>query len=165
MNRMICSMLIALPAIAHATSAEDDKAIRDIQVRQERAWNQHDAVAYADLFSADGDVVNLVGWWWKGRAQIQSKLTAAFAVAFRDSTLTLGEIDVRSLNPSVAVAHVRWTMTGAKTPPGVPEPRQGIEIQVLEKQHGKWSIASFQNTVSVPEVPFPTAPSPSATKP
>jgi len=35
------------------------------------------------------------------------------------------------------MAHVRWTMTGAKTPPGVPEPRQGIELQVLQKQKGK----------------------------
>ncbi|HEX6832915.1 MAG TPA: SgcJ/EcaC family oxidoreductase [Rudaea sp.] len=164
MNRMICSLLIALPALAAAAPVDDEKAIRELQVRQERAWNQHDAAAYASLFTADGDVVNLVGWWWRGRAQIQSKLTAAFAVAFRDSTLTLGEIDVRSLNPTVAVAHVRWTMTGAKTPPGVPEPRQGIEVQVLQKQDGKWLIASFQNTVSVTEVPFPTAP-PHASQP
>ena len=58
----------------------------------------------------------------------------------------------------LAIAHVQWTMTGAKMPPGMPEPRQGIQLQVLKKTAGKWFIASFQNTNSVPERPFPTGP-------
>ena len=67
---------------------------------------------------------------------------------------------VRSLSPTVAVAYVRWTMTGARTPPGMQEPRQGIQLQVLTKQNNEWLIASFQNTNSVPEVPFPMGPPP-----
>jgi uncharacterized protein (TIGR02246 family) len=67
-------------------------------------------------------------------------------------------VQVRFLKPDIAIAHVRWTMTGAKTPPGVPEPKQGIEIQVLKKQQGKWLIMSFQNTSSIPEVPFRLGP-------
>jgi hypothetical protein len=49
-------------------------------------------------------------------------------------------------------------MTGAKTPPGIPEPREGIQIEVLKKIDGKWLIYSFQNTNSVPERPFPKGP-------
>jgi hypothetical protein len=49
-------------------------------------------------------------------------------------------------------------MSGAKTPVGVPEPREGIEIQALKKVDGKWLIYSFQNTNSVPERPFPKGP-------
>ncbi len=141
-----------------ATPPQDEAAIRQVQVRQAAAWNRHDATAYADLFTADGEVVNVVGWWWKGRTEIERKLTAAFAYVFQESTLTITDVQVRLLSPSTAIAHVRWTMTGAKTPPGVPEPRQGIELQVLQKQNGKWLILSFQNTSSVPEVPFPTGP-------
>lgn len=37
-------------------------------------------------------------------------------------------------------------------------PRQGIQLQILEKRAGTWLIASFQNTNSVPEAPFPTGP-------
>ena len=107
------------------------------------------------MFTDDGDIVNVVGWWWKGRAEIESKLTAAFAFVFRDSTLTITEVDVRFLSPEVAIAHVRWTMTGAKTPPGIPEPREGIQIQVLRKTAGRWLITAFQNTHAVPETPFP----------
>ena len=153
------------PVPATTQSQEEDK-IREVQVRQADTWNRHDAVAYASLFSEDGDVVNVLGWWWRGRPAIESKLTAAFSFVFRESTMTITGVDVRFLNPAVAIAHVRWTMVGSKTPPGVPEPRQGIQLQVLEKQSGKWLIASFQNTNGIPEVAFPTGPPPSTgTKP
>src|SRR6185369_7867863 len=81
-----------------ATSPEE-AAIRDVEARQASAWNRHDAGAYADLFTVDGDVVNVLGWWWRGRAEIQGKLTDAFAWIFRDSTLTIGEVHVRFLDP------------------------------------------------------------------
>jgi hypothetical protein len=44
----------------------------------------------------------------------------------------------------------------SKTPPGIPEPREGIQIQVLQKLDRAWRIAAFQNTSSLPETPFPT---------
>jgi uncharacterized protein (TIGR02246 family) len=102
--------------------------------------------------------VNVVGWWWKGRAEIASKLTAGFAYVFQESTLTITDVKVKFLSPSLAVAHVQWTMTGARTPPNIPEPRQGIEIQVLRRVRGNWLIENFQNTNSVPERPFPKGP-------
>lgn len=148
-----------------ATSRQDEAKIRQLQAQQAATWNRHDAAAYANLFTEDGDVVNVVGWWWKSRPEIESKLTAAFAFAFKGSTLTITDVQVRFLSPVIAIAHVRWTMVGAKTPPGIPEPREGIQLQILKKQAGKWLIASFQNTNSVPEVTFPTGPPPSGSKP
>jgi uncharacterized protein (TIGR02246 family) len=100
----------------------------------------------------------VVGWWWKGRAEIESKLTAAYAVAFRHSTLTIDDVQVRFVTPEIAIAHVRWSMEGARTPPGIPEPRHGIQTQVLQKRNLGWRIAAFQNTNSMPEMPFPTGP-------
>jgi uncharacterized protein (TIGR02246 family) len=150
-------MLAALPVFATAQQ-QDESAIRQLQARQAAAWNRHDAEAYAKLFAEDGDVVNVVGWWWKGRPEIERKLKAGFAFVFAQSTLTITDVDVRFLNPALAIAHVRWTMTGAKTPPGLPEPREGIQLQILTKQAGEWMIASFQNTNSVPEMPFPQGP-------
>lgn len=141
-----------------ADQSHDEAGIRDVETRQAEAWNRHDAKAYAALFAQDADVVNVVGWWWKGRPEIESKLVAAFVFVFRDSTLTITEVRVRFLTPDIAVAHVLWSMVGAKTPKGIPEPRQGIQTQVLQRQAGQWLIASFQNTHAVPEVPFPTGP-------
>ncbi|HSP63105.1 MAG TPA: SgcJ/EcaC family oxidoreductase [Pyrinomonadaceae bacterium] len=148
-----------------ASQRQDEAQIRELQARQAAAWNIHDATAYANLFTENGDVVNVVGWWWKGRREIESKLTAAFAFAFKASTLTIADVQVRFVKPDLALAHVRWTMTGARTPPGVPEPREGIQLQILKKQRGKWLIESFQNTSSVPEVPFPTGPPAPISKP
>jgi uncharacterized protein (TIGR02246 family) len=135
---------------------EDESAIRKLQAQQQEAWNRHDAKAYAALFTDDGDVVNVVGWWWKGRREIERQLTAAYAVVFRESRLTITEVEVRFLARDIAVAHVRWTMEGARTPPAIPQPRQGIQIQVLQKRSAVWRIAAFQNTNSMPEAPFPT---------
>jgi uncharacterized protein (TIGR02246 family) len=154
---LISIAAVTVPSSGSAQTA-DEREIRNVQVRQADAWNRHDATAYASLFTQDGDVVNVVGWWWKGRPEIEKKLTAAFAFVFRESTLSITDVHVRFLSSDIAVAHVLWTMTGAKTPAGVPEPREGIQVQVLRKSAGKWLIASFQNTNSVPERPFPTGP-------
>lgn len=150
-----------LRPIAPTAQETDTAAIRDLQVRQADAWNRHDAAAYARLFTPDGDVVNVLGWWWKGRAEIERKLSEAFAYVFRESTLTISDVDVRFLDANCAAAHVRWTMEGAKAPPGAPAPpRVGIQLQLLVKANGGWQIASFQNTNGVPETPFPQGPPP-----
>ena len=152
-------MMTLLSGTASADRQTDEAAIRDVvQTRQQQAWNQHDAKAYAALFAEDGDVVNVVGWWWKGRKEIENKLTDGFAFAFRDSTLTMTEVNVRFLSPEIAVAHVRWTMSGAKTPPTIPEPREGLQTIVLQKLGGNWVISAFQNTSHVPEIQFPKQP-------
>jgi len=149
---------LVLPVKGSAQNTEI-AAIREVQAQQARAWNQHDATGYASLFASDGDVVNVLGWWWRGRSEIQAKLTDAFSWVFRDSTLTVTEVHVRLLDPTTAIAHVKWTLDGAKVPPGAPEPpRQGIQLQVLRKESGRWYILSFQNTNSVPETPFPKPP-------
>ena len=106
-----------------ADRAADEAEIRTVQMRQAEAWNRHDAKAYAALFAEDADVVNVLGWWWRGRAELESKLGAAFAFVFAESTLSIAEVHTRFLAPDVAVTHVRWTMEGARTPPGVPAPK------------------------------------------
>ena len=80
------------------------------------------------------------------------------------SKLTITDVQVRFLAPQVALAHARWSMVGAKTPSGIPEPREGIQTLVLTKQSNQWLIAGFQNTYSVPERPFPPGPSAPGTK-
>jgi len=41
-------------------------------------------------------------------------------------------------------------------PPGLPEPREGLQTLTVQKRNGKWLIAAFQNTNYVPQ-PAPTA--------
>ena len=150
-------VFLTMPILAADQSA-DEAAIRALEARQPEAWNAHDAKAYASLFTENGDIVNVVGWWWKGRAEIEKKLTDAYAYVFKESTLTITNVDIRFLTPDIAIAHVAWTMKGARTPSGIPTPQQGLQTHVLQKQNGQWLIAAFQNTNSVPEMPFPKRP-------
>lgn len=156
---VLLAILLSIPRPAlSGTPSDDEKAIRDLETKQQEAWNKHDAKAYANLFTDDGDCVNVLGWWWKGRREIEQKLTAAYAFVFKESVLTITDVDVKFVTPEVAVAHVRWTLVGAKTPDGVPKPQQGIQTQTLQKKDGKWLIAAFQNTNGIPEFPFPQGP-------
>ena len=158
--------LFALPQISFATKvSKDEEEIRNLETQQQQPWNKHNAKAYASLFTENGDCVNVVGWWWKGRAEIEQKVTAAYAFVFRESVLTITDVDVRVLTPTVAIAHVRWTMTGARTPQGYARVQQGIQTQTLIKSDAKWLIAAFQNTTSIPETPFPQGPPASAPQP
>lgn len=163
---LICAITLGLVFSTSNAQQADISAIRTLQEEQASAWNKHDAAAYANLFTEDGDVVNVLGWWWKGRAEIRQKLSEAFAFVFAESQLHIEKVDVRLLDSNHAIAHVLWTMDGAKAPPGSPAPpRQGIELQILRKAQDGWRIVSFQNTNSTPEVPFPGPPSLPRNKP
>ena len=151
----LIACVLAMGFSVPAAAQEDAAAIRQVQVLQATAWNQHDARAYANLFAEDGDAVNVVGWWWRGRPEIERKIREGFELVFAQSTLTITDVEVRFLSPTMAVAHVRWTMVGAKTPPNMPEPREGIQLQILTKQASGWLIASFQNTNSITVSPLP----------
>ena len=162
---LLASALLS-PRLAFCESRDQDEvAIRNLEKQQGEAWNRHDAKAYAALFTEDGDCVNVVGWWWKGRVEIEKKLTAAYAFVFRESVLTITDVDVRFPTPEMAIAHVRWSMVGAKTPPNYPKAQQGIQTQTLLKSNGKWLIAAFQNTNAIPETPFPQGPPAPASQP
>jgi uncharacterized protein (TIGR02246 family) len=144
----VLASLTACSAIAD--TAADNAAIRALAAQQEAAWNRHDAKAYADLFTTDCDVVNVLGEWWNGRAELEHKLTPAYATVFKSSALTFTDVQVRFLTPQLAIAHMRWTMTGAAMPAGLPQPRQGIQTLVVHKQADRWLIDAFQNTNAVP---------------
>ena len=163
MNRILPTFLalalitrLGVPAFS-AAQDQDEAAIRGLETGLQDAWNRHDAKAFASFFTEDADCMNVVGWWWRGRTQIESKVAEAHIFMFRDSTLTNNEIHIRFLTSQIAVVHVRWSMVGNRKPDGTPgQPRKGIQTHILQKQAGKWLIATFNNADSIPEVPFPT---------
>ena len=146
-----------MAAFSAHKSQDEATAIRNVETSLQEAWNYHDAKAFASLFTEDADCINVVGWWWKGRPQIESKVADSHVFLFRDSTLANNEIQIRFLTPQIAVVHVRWSMVGHRNPDGTPgQPRKGIQTYILQEREGKWLISAFNNTDSVPEVSFPT---------
>lgn len=154
---LIGLIAVAIAGAATAAVPAEEAKIAELQQRQADAWNEHDINAYASLFTADADVINVLGWHWESRAELIEKLGRGFAFIFANSELTITDVKVEFVKPDVAVAHVRWTLTGALSPTGSGSdvPQQGIQTQVLVRRAADWRISHFQNTNSVPERPFP----------
>lgn len=155
---LILPLLFGPVVFAEPTSNQDEQAIQALERRQEAAWNDHNAHVYSQLFSADADTVNILGWWWKSRSELENKLGKGFEFVFARSRLQVENVAVRFLTTEVAIVHVRWSMTGAVSPDGSGGnvPQKGIQTQTLHKTAGGWLIAAFHNSNVVPEKDFPT---------
>ena len=111
------------------------------------AWNRHDMEAFAELFAPDAEFVNVVGMWWKGRAEIKAAHEFTHSTMFRSSRLTILETSVRFLAPELAIARSRWLLENHVGPDGEPLPaRHGVLVNLLARQGGRWSIIDAQNT-------------------
>ena len=111
------------------------------------AWNRHDMEAFAELFAPDAEFVNVVGMWWKGRAEIKTAHEFTHSTMFRSSRLTILETSVRFPGPQLAIARSRWLLENHVSPDGAALPaRHGVLVNLLARQGGRWSIIDAQNT-------------------
>lgn len=158
-----CAMILLMAgfegSLLRAGQNPEETEIRKVELGLQDAWNNHDMKAWASYFTEDADFVNVSGSWWKGRREIEEKHADAHASLFRESQLTIYEVDTRFLTPEIAVSHAVWSLVGEKNPDGTTaQPRKGIFTHVLQKQNGKWLIAAAQNTDSKPEAAPPPGP-------
>ena len=127
-------------------SADVDEINRVVQAFAE-TWNRHDMDAFAELFAADAEFVNVVGLWWKGRPEIKGAHEFTHQTLFKRSRLRIDEVSTRLLVPEVAIARCRWTLEGHVTPAGAPLPaRHGVLVNTLRRDGGRWLIVDSQNT-------------------
>jgi uncharacterized protein (TIGR02246 family) len=52
------------------------------------AWNENDMHRFAARFAEDEEFVNVAGMWWRGRAELEERHTAAHAGRLGATTLT-----------------------------------------------------------------------------
>ena len=154
MRHSISSLLgvgvLALTCTSPAYAAETDGPQVLVQGFV-RAWNAHDMKALAGLFSEDADFVNVVGMWWKGRAEIQAQHEASHATRFKTTTLVETGTAVRRLPGDIAVMHFSWELSGELEPDGKAAPlRRGVMLVVASKQAAGWRIIAAQNTNALP---------------
>ncbi len=127
------------------------QAPEEIVGRFTDAWNRHDMAALAALFAEEADFVNVVGMWWRSRAEIEAAHAEAHATFFKDSRLEGELASLKQLTPEVAVVHVRWQLTGQLEPDGtIGAPRRGILVFVLARAAGGWRARVAQNTDIMP---------------
>ena len=142
-------LLVAFSVLGNAFAAtiDDEKLIRGVEARWEEAWNRHDMKAGAALFTEDADFINVNGWYWKGRDEIEKNHAVLHAGMFKDSTFKTISTNIRFLAPEIALTHVKWEIGGDRNPDGTfRQPREGLFTQVLVKKNGRWSISAWHNT-------------------
>jgi uncharacterized protein (TIGR02246 family) len=44
---------------------------------------------FASVFAVDADFVNVRGWWWRGREEIQKNHATLHCTSFKESTMDL----------------------------------------------------------------------------
>jgi len=109
---------------------------------------------FGACFTEDADFVNVRGWWWRGRPEIERNHALFHETIFSDSRITLELAAFRDLVPGVAVAHVSWRMVGHEVggPQQTAEPRIGIWSWVIQDRDGNPEIVSSHNTDTM-EIP------------
>ena len=131
-------------AQAPPSSSADEAALRLVVQRVQDGWNAHDGKAFAAEFTPDADYVVVNGTRAKGREDIERGHTAIFTTFYKDSRNVATVKSIRFLRPDVAVVHAEWNLEFKVN--GELRKGHAINMMVMTKEGGKWSIAVFQNT-------------------
>ena len=109
--------------------------------------------AFAGLFSADADFVNVAGWWWRGRDEIEAMHARLHETIFAVSSMDMWLAGSRQITEDIYVVHVRWRMVGhgAGGARAESESREGIWTWVVRSGERLEIIASHNSdTLAVP---------------
>ncbi len=91
--------------------------------------------------------MNVVGLWWRKRADIARAHDYALKSFFADTSLAPGATTVRPLGPDHAVVQCRFRLTGQRAPDGTEAgARRTVFTFVLERRAGGWICVTAQNT-------------------
>jgi uncharacterized protein (TIGR02246 family) len=132
---------------------ENDAKIRDLYGRFESAWNKHDAVALAEMWTIDGDHREPDGRIAKGRDEVQMLFAEEHATVFKDSQLDLDVQTVWFITADVALVDGEYRLAGVAGPDGKPLPaRKGHLSSVLLQERGQWWVAASRLMIPVPLV-------------
>jgi uncharacterized protein (TIGR02246 family) len=133
----------------------DERRANTLVSEVEAAWNAHDMRRFAELFAEDADFVNVGGWWYRGRAEIEENHAAVHETIFRASAMELHPAAFKPVDRDVSVLHVKWRMAGhdASGVEGTTEPRHGIWSWVVRDRNDHVEIVSSHNTDTLPAPP------------
>jgi len=149
-------MVAALPLTTYvaAVSAQgpptraDEEAIKTLMLQTTDAFNKHDAKAWAQLCTADAQLVTVRGESMKGFAEIEKGLAAIFETRGRNATLKTLDMAVRVIRPDVALVHLMNEMSGVTSADGQQQPpHRELSIRVVVNERGVWRITAFHNTI------------------
>jgi uncharacterized protein (TIGR02246 family) len=139
--------MLAGSAAVLANEPKVDEANRALAKAFESAWNAHDMKAFGRLLTEDVVWINVDAGKGTGRELVESGHARVHAGKFKNSVITVKNVDVQTLKVDVALVYVNWGLRGDTDNDGTPhEPREGLFSWVTVKQGAEWKIRSSHNT-------------------
>ncbi|MCY0938963.1 SgcJ/EcaC family oxidoreductase [Streptomyces sp. H34-S4] len=137
--------MTASPASTEFSVSDADKAaVAALPGRIVAAWAQHDAKAFAQVFTAQGTMI-LPGFYSDGREAIEAFMTAAFQGPFKGTQVTGTPLALKFIRSDVAVVVTQ----GGVLAPGETEVADARAVRatwVAAKEDGEWYLAAYQNS-------------------
>ena len=123
------------------------------------AWNKHDFSDMKNYLADTSDFVNIVGFHWKGRIDIEYAHQVVHQQMFKDKPLRKISAQIRLLTNDVAIAHVVMHLVGTVITPDGSKigNNDALATIVFIKKNGAWLITALEN-VEVSEVAKPFNP-------
>ncbi|OAH69109.1 hypothetical protein AXA65_16925 [Chryseobacterium sp. FP211-J200] len=134
-------------------SQTDEKQIQSQVAQMVSDWNTHEFQNMDSYMTDDVEWVNIVGMWWKGRAEVKAAHQGNFGAFFKGVPFTQKSLKTRFLTKDVAVATLISSVGEFFPPDGIDHGNNKMPASddiltlVFVKKKGKWLIASGQNTV------------------
>lgn len=144
----LAMVVAALSPLVHSEAQSSGEAgNRALASAFESAWNRHDMQAFGRLLTEDVVWINVDAGRGTGREMVESGHARVHANKFKDSVITVKNVEVALLKPDVALVYVTWNIRGDRDNDGTPrQPRDGLFTWVTMKQADDWRIRSSHNT-------------------
>lgn len=124
-------------------SAADKEAAAAVPQRIVSAWKNQDAAAFAAVFTGDGSMI-LPGVCLKGRDQIQSFMSSAFAGPYKGTQVTGQPLDVRFFSDDAGIIITGGGVLAAGETQ-VSAERAIRASWIIVKQDKAWQLAAYHN--------------------
>ncbi|GAB4021262.1 SgcJ/EcaC family oxidoreductase [Spirosoma koreense] len=139
----------------------DTAAILTIVQQQTTAWNQGDAVSYAQAFAADGTCTNVQGMFLQGHQTFLEKHALIFNGVYKNTRFDQKLVSLRFVSADVAIVETIASLWGLSvTPPaGIHFDSNGRlntrVLQVLVRETTGWKITAYHNVDIKAGLPIP----------
>ena len=152
-NFQVIFSFILLMTSVFGFSQTDEKQIQSQVAQMVSDWNTHEFKNMDSYMTEDVEWVNIVGMWWKGRAEVKAAHQGNFGAFFKGVPFKQKSLQTRFLTKDVAVATLISNVVEFFPPDGIDHGNNKMPASddiltlVFVKKNEKWLIASGQNTV------------------
>ena len=112
------------------------------------AWNAHDMKKFVSYMTEDVEWVNVVGMWWRGKAQVYKAHERLHETMFRNRGLKDSErVEMRGIAPGVVVVTSIVPADGFTDSQGKVYPAgKNALTEVFVHRDGRWLVVEGHNT-------------------